>query len=209
MNSLRLRLAGGRGFSLIEVLIAVAVLGIGLLAVAALQIQGVRQNFDSYARSQAVMLANDYAERMYANRPGTLNRPGAPNSDYADFDSSTVDCGSTPTVCGTQSDVAAPSLCDPAALALYDRYVVACGYVAEDAPNGRVGGVRDLLQNGTMTVTALVDGSGNCLDPVTGVTAPPPCPARHQISMTWDEQIKGADNRSTVQPATLVMTVQP
>ena len=113
-----------RAFSLIEVLIAVAVLGIGLLAVAALQIQGVRQNFDSYARSQAVMLANDYIERMYANRPGVLA------SDYADFDSNAVACGTAPAaICATQSDVASPALCSTDALAQYDQYVVALSLI--------------------------------------------------------------------------------
>lgn len=205
MNSLRFRLAGGRGFSLIEVLIAVAVLGIGLLAVAALQIQGVRQNFDSYARSQAVMLANDYIERMYANRPGVLS------SDYAEFNSTAVACGTAPaSICATQSDVGAPAPCSSAALAEYDQYVVACGYPAADSPSGRVGGVRDLLQNGQMTV--------NCLD-AAGAVATAPCPAgaRYQVSMTWDEQIKGVDpddpdssaNHTRVEAATLVMTVQP
>ena len=186
-----------RAFSLIEVLIAVAVLGIGLLAVAALQIQGVRQNFDSYARSQAVMLANDYIERMYANRPGVLA------SDYAEFDSTAVACGTAPaSICATQSDVATPAACGTAALAEYDQYIVACGYPAANAPNGRVGGVRDLLLNGQMTV--------NCLD-AAGAVATVPCPAgaRYQVSMTWDEQIKGSNNRTTVQAANLVMTVQP
>jgi len=189
---------------LIEVLIAVAVLGIGLLAVAALQIQGVRQNLDSYARSQAVMLANDYIERMYANRPGVLA------GDYADFNSDDISCiDDAPTsVCATQSDGATTALCDTAELAEYDRYVVACGYLAASAPLGRFGGVRDLLQNGSMAVTAQVDAAGNCLNPP-DAPAPPPCPARHQISMTWDEQIKGSNNRSTLQSANLVITVQP
>ncbi|TDU30791.1 type IV pilus modification protein PilV [Panacagrimonas perspica] len=178
----------GRGFSLIEVLIAVAVLAIGLLAVAALQIQGVRQNFDSYARSQAVMLANDYIERMYANRPGVLN------NDYTGFDSAAVVCGTAPTtICGTQSDVPTPALCDTAALAQYDQYIVACGYAAASAPGGRVGGVQNLLLNGRMRV--------DCLDATTpGAAVPPPCPAgaRYRVVMTWSEQIKNASNRSSV-----------
>ena len=55
------------GFTLIEVLVAVLVLSIGLLGLAALQASGLRNNFDAYARSQAVILANDMADRIRAN----------------------------------------------------------------------------------------------------------------------------------------------
>ena len=50
-----------------EVLIAVLILSIGLLGLASLQANGLRSNFSSYARSQAVILANDMADRMRAN----------------------------------------------------------------------------------------------------------------------------------------------
>ena len=55
------------GFTLMEVLIAVLILSIGLLGLASLQANGLRSNFSSYARSQAVILANDMADRMRAN----------------------------------------------------------------------------------------------------------------------------------------------
>lgn len=55
------------GFTLMEVLIAVLILSIGLLGLASLQANGLRNNFSSYARSQAVILANDMADRMRAN----------------------------------------------------------------------------------------------------------------------------------------------
>lgn len=190
--------AHNSGFSLMEVLIAIAILAIGLLSVAALQIQGVRQNFDSYARSQAVMLANDYVERMYANKVG------ADTGGYAGFDSNAVDCGGAPaSLCGTQSDAATPAVCTAADLATYDRWIVACGYLAPSAPGGRFGGVRDLLQSGRMQV--------NCLDAAGAVIAPP-CPvgARHQVAMSWVEQIKDDANRSSaVTTDDLVVTVQP
>ena len=183
-----------RGFSLIEVLIAIAVLAIGLLSVAALQIQGVRQNFDSYARSQAVMLANDYAERIYANKVA------ADAGDYAGFDTDAVDCSPGPApLCGTQSDAAVPGVCTPAELARYDQWVVACGYSAPLAPSGRFGGVRDLLQSGRMEVTCVGAGAGAC-----------PIGSRHQIAMTWVEQVKDGDNRSEATTVNdLVITVQP
>ena len=57
-----------KGFSLIEVLIALLVLAIGLLGLAALQAQGLRFNHDAYVRTQATNLAYDIVERMRASR---------------------------------------------------------------------------------------------------------------------------------------------
>lgn len=57
-----------RGFSLIEVLIALLVLAIGLLGLAALQAQGLRFNHDAYVRTQATHLAYDIVDRMRVNR---------------------------------------------------------------------------------------------------------------------------------------------
>jgi type IV pilus assembly protein PilV len=56
-----------KGFTLMEVLIAVLILSIGLLGLASLQANGLRSNFSSYARSQAVLMANDMADRIRAN----------------------------------------------------------------------------------------------------------------------------------------------
>ena len=80
-----------KGFTLIEVLIAVLVLSIGLLGLAALQANGLRSNFGSYTRSQAVILANDMADRIRANPTAAtanlydnINGPaGDPNSCLA------------------------------------------------------------------------------------------------------------------------------
>ena len=59
-----------RGFSLLEVLVSLAILSVGLLGLAALQTVGLRINHDSYQRTQATMLAYDIADRMRANSVG-------------------------------------------------------------------------------------------------------------------------------------------
>lgn len=56
-----------QGFSLVEVLIALAVLSIGLLGLAALQTVSLKVGHDSYQRTQATMLAYDMIDRMRAN----------------------------------------------------------------------------------------------------------------------------------------------
>lgn len=64
---------GARGFSLIEVMLALLVTSIGLLGLAALQTVSLKQNHDAYLRSQAVFLAHDMVERMRANRQQALS----------------------------------------------------------------------------------------------------------------------------------------
>jgi type IV pilus assembly protein PilV len=57
-----------RGFTLIEILVALIVLSVGLLGVAALQLSSLRANTSASFRSQATFLAYDIADRMRANR---------------------------------------------------------------------------------------------------------------------------------------------
>lgn len=59
--------ASGRGFSLIEVLIAVIIFGVGLLAVASLQGVARKSSYEAVQRTTAVHLANSLLERMRAN----------------------------------------------------------------------------------------------------------------------------------------------
>lgn len=56
------------GFSLIELLVSLLILTFGLLGLAALQARATNAEFESYQRSQAVMLANDMVERIRTNR---------------------------------------------------------------------------------------------------------------------------------------------
>ncbi len=55
------------GFTLIEVLIAVVVLGLGLLGLAALEATSLANTQSAYNRSQATQLAYDIADRMRTN----------------------------------------------------------------------------------------------------------------------------------------------
>lgn len=56
-----------RGFSLLEVLIALIVFSIGLLGVAAMLVSAVRGNHQAYHHSQAVYVATAMADGMRAN----------------------------------------------------------------------------------------------------------------------------------------------
>jgi type IV pilus assembly protein PilV len=190
MNSLRLRESG---FNLVEVLVAVAVLAIGLLGIAALQINGIRYNLGSYSRSVAVMIANDYAERMYAARPS------AAAGLYGNFDSSGADCDAAPAeICAMQSDNDDPVSCSGLQMATYDQFVAACGYPTDDV---RHGGVVDLLPQGQLVVT--------CVDDAGAAVVPCGANRRHRITVSWQERETGDDGLSTVQTLNYSMTVLP
>ncbi len=62
-----------RGFSLIEVLVAIVLLAVGLLGLAGLQVASLKHNHNSYLRTQATFLAHDAIERMRANRVAALS----------------------------------------------------------------------------------------------------------------------------------------
>ncbi|GMQ96709.1 MAG: type IV pilus modification protein PilV [Gammaproteobacteria bacterium] len=65
-----------RGFTLIEVMVTLLILTIGLLGVAAMQVQGLKFNHDSYLRTQISNLATDIADRMRMNSTNAANYVG-------------------------------------------------------------------------------------------------------------------------------------
>ena len=62
------RRPGQRGFTLLEVLVALVVLSIGLLGLSGLQTTGLRNNYSAFLRSQATLVTSDIVDRMRANR---------------------------------------------------------------------------------------------------------------------------------------------
>ena len=57
-----------KGFTLIEVLVALVILSVGLLGLAGLQTTGIRNNHSANLRSQATIMAYDIADRIRANK---------------------------------------------------------------------------------------------------------------------------------------------
>ena len=66
-------IAHARGFSLLEVLVAIVVLGIGLLGMAALQAFSLKANQSASFRTRATALAYRIVEEMRAHGGGALN----------------------------------------------------------------------------------------------------------------------------------------
>jgi len=64
--------AAQRGFTLVEVLVALAVLAVGLLGIAALYLDSLRAGRTAIYRTQAINVAADLADRIRANRESAV-----------------------------------------------------------------------------------------------------------------------------------------
>jgi type IV pilus assembly protein PilV len=111
-----------RGFSLIELLVAVLVMGIGVLGVTALQMVSLQNNRAALERGEAVQLAYDMMDRIRANPEGT---PAGAAYDGLDEGEDPPD----PAVNCRSSD------CSPAQMVAFDQAVWKCmlGSHTEDA----------------------------------------------------------------------------
>jgi type IV pilus assembly protein PilV len=87
-----MRLKTNHGFTLVEIMVAMLVLAIGLLGLAGLQANGLRQNTNALYRTFAMMQAYDMADRIRVNVAGreagaydsiTTGIPGAQNCTTA------------------------------------------------------------------------------------------------------------------------------
>ena len=97
-----------RGFTLLEILVALLVLSIGLLGLAGLQTFSLRNNHSALLRSQAVVLAYDALDRMRSNRDQAMLAAGsAYNTTYSQ-------------AAGSYSATDCSSNCTSSALATYD-----------------------------------------------------------------------------------------
>jgi type IV pilus assembly protein PilV len=129
-----------KGFTLIEVMVAVFVLAVGILGMAGMQAVSVRESQNSVFRSQADILAADMADRLRANR-----------ADAADELSTNYETdgtlGDLPNCMGTTAN------CDETDIAGYDIFQWQTQIVNSNLPAG----VGTITRNaGTSEYTILV-----------------------------------------------------
>lgn len=118
-----------KGFTLLEVLVALVVLSGGLLGMAALHIDGVSTGYSALQRTHAVNLAADMADRIRAN----------PNGDY-NVGIDNLDDTAPGAKCADNIDGEAPGACSPAEMAAYDVWEWREALDADEAtglPNGK------------------------------------------------------------------------
>lgn len=120
------RYAGGS--SLVEVLVAALILGVGLLGVATLQLKALQGSSDAQYRSQATDIAWMVADRIRANLPSV--------DDYGGV---TADCTSPPTACAMKpTDTSAVNNCTTAQMIAHDIYEATCLSGVDALPNGTI-----------------------------------------------------------------------
>lgn len=206
-----------RGFTLLEVLVALIILSVGLLGLANLQILGLRSSQGAFQRSQATILAEEMAERMQANvnpidafvdlaSDGDNDNDDAYtiNSPFADpmgvVRSTNVNCGIRPApFCSSRynggAQVLPPVDCTPAQMATFDFYNLVCGVDGSLNAGGisaMPGGEATLVCNDADAATGHPDGM--CVDGST-----------HTITIRWNEidpqsgEMLEGDDRPTLQ----------
>ena len=164
-----------RGFTLLEVLIAIVIFSIGLFGIAGLQASGMRFTHDSQLRLIAVAQAETMADRMRSNPAGFVE-------GHYNLEGATLG-GAMPTEfdtnCNTES-------CDREELAIFDLVTW----------NGPTGDDDTLESNDDL----LPDGAGAvCLDstPNDGTSADWACDndgAIYVIKVQWSERSTGEDD---------------
>lgn len=91
----RQRTTDQAGFTMIEALVSIIVVGVGLLGLAFLQAQGMAFNTSSYVRTQATFAAYDLVDRMRANPAAALTGAYAATvapTTYTDCDVAGAGC---------------------------------------------------------------------------------------------------------------------
>jgi type IV pilus assembly protein PilV len=120
------------GCSMIEVLIAMVVLSIGLLAHSKIQALGVRASSEANLRTQATFLVNDMMERIRANRVASSG-----NDYYALIDYAAIDCSAGPAKVCSEDAADAAEDCTAEEMADEDALLWFCN-VAATLPGGNV-----------------------------------------------------------------------
>ena len=160
--------ANQRGFSLLEVLIAVVVVSVGFLATARMQIEGLRSSQNAYFLSQATFMMRDMADRMRANPEGISN------GDYRGIETSTTT--TWPACMTSQTECSATDIAT-ADLASWSRYL-------HVAPNS-VGFIPTLPSSDSIPAKGTVSFDIGDVDDINDDT--------YTISVFWSERIGTAD----------------
>ena len=144
------------GFSLIEVLVTLVILAIGLLGVAGMQARLQQSEMEAYQRSQALLLLDDMASRLAANR----NVAGS----YVTATAAAAAGSSCPTSVATQLERDASEWCNA---------LQGAGEISGSSKVGAMLGGRGCVQalgSGEFLLSVAWQGLGPLVAPPAGVT---------------------------------------
>lgn len=138
-----------RGFSLLEVLVALVVLSIGMMGIASMQVTGLQFNQQAMASSRATGLAADIADRIRANPNATV---GAERGDAWEVDDA-LPAAAAPANCADTPDGDVTAVCTPQAMAAFDIWQWKTSLLpaaGSGLPDGR-GAITHTFANGVAT----------------------------------------------------------
>lgn len=169
-------IASSRGVSLIEVLVALLVFTLGVLAVVALQMVSKRNNVDSAQRALAAQLAYDLIERIRANSSAV---PTNALKAYLDFAANGLGRGRQGTEPSPHCSDADTNACAPDQLARHDLWVW-----------------EQQLDGALEQVTGTTQNAGGLAVPTACLTADPPggTSATYTVTIAWRSPAKLPDN---------------
>ena len=177
-----------QGFTLVEIMVTMVVMSIGFLGLAGLQATALRSNSGANLRTQAVLYANDMAERIRANPAGVTT------NQFLNVDSTAnINCGALPlTLCEEFFDeglgVVTPAQnCNANDMAAFDINTWFCGNIRDGLnANVRGNGLWANPLNPTASILPMASATITCTDsdPVGDVD---PCSPNsvHTITVNW------------------------
>jgi len=124
------------GFSFIEVLVSLILIGVGLMGLGSMQITSLKGTTNAHSRTIATMLAMDLGDRMRANQLGV----------QGGFYGDAISCAAADEATACRGT----NICTPEETATFDLQEVACGIKGE---SNKYGGVANLLPSGSLSVT--------------------------------------------------------
>ena len=127
-----------RGFSMVEVLVSLLVIGVGLLGLSGLQIASMKSTGNAHSLNVSTMLAMELSDRMRANPAGVSGG----------FYENNVNCTKSEKQCRTST------FCTAEEIARLDTQELKCGVLKNSI---REGGVANLLVGAQLTVDHGVD----------------------------------------------------
>ncbi len=131
------------GSSLLEVLIAAVILGIGLLGISSLQLRSLQATGSAEYRGRAADIASSLADRMRANKPARNSYLSTPVEEGSSY------CLSSPAAICSMSidgvDASALTVCTPQQLATFDLWEIRC--------SGSFSGIKHALPGGQLAIS--------------------------------------------------------
>ncbi|WP_456379508.1 type IV pilus modification protein PilV [Thiolapillus sp.] len=183
-----------RGTTLVEVLIAAVIIGIGLLGIASLQVKALQASTNAENRAKATDIAAALADRIRANL-GTRSDANLVNYVTNPIESCTTLNANLCAMKAGASDTTGIAQCSPAYMAAYDLATIRCGDICLHDDICDQAGIKNQLPGGELTISC---------DPCDGTTD-------MSIQITWEvrNDIFGEGNNQGNAMDSITLTLIP